>query len=478
MLAFDQYPPHVVVIGGGITGLAAAWELRRSSGAPQVTVLEHTARWGGKLETHVMPGPEGGRFLADAGPESFLTRKREAWDLAQALGLGEQIVDPGNETRNIYVLHGGRPLKVPLDPLTFLTSPLLSAGGKLRLMAEPFIPARRDAGDESLAEFASRRLGREAMENMIGPILAGIYNTDPATQSVLTTSPVMREMERDHGSLVAGSVARMRAKRQARQNGESAPPAFFTFRDGAHELVSALVARLTAEREVKLRAGVEVVAVRAAGGQYVVALADGTACLADAVLIATPANAAARIVGAAAPEVAAGLRRIRHTHIGTLSLAYRSADILPELGFRLNGLMIPRRERRRIDAVTWTSAKMPGRAPQGYELVRVFFGAGAPELVALDDAGLLAEVRAEFKALLNITAAPRDYRVARWPASFPQADVGHLAAVAAIEQALPAGLALAGGSYRGLGVPDCVRQGQAAARQLTAWLAQRVAQPA
>lgn len=466
MLTTLRTQPHVAVIGGGITGLAAAWALRQRVGAEAaLTVLEAASRWGGKVETHVMPGPEGGRFLADAGPESFITRKREAWDLAHALGLQDRLIDPGSEARNIYVLDAGRPLKVPLNPVDFVTSPLLTLGGKLRLLAEPFIPARRDDGDESLAEFASRRLGREAMEKFIGPILAGIYNTDPATQSVLTTSPVMREMEKENGSLVAGALARMQAKRRARARGEQAPPAFATFREGAQELVDALVARLGADLRCDLRLNAGARRLRRIDDQYEIELAEGEPLLADAVIVATPANAAAGLLRDAAPESAAGLARIRHTDIGTLSLAYRGADA--RLPFRLNGLMIPRREKRRIDALTWTSAKMPDRAPRGYELARVFFGAGAPAMLTLDDAALLSAVRDELRALIGLDAAPIDYRVSRWPASFPQADVGHLDRVDEIERRLPPGLFLAGSSYRGLGVPDCIRQGQAAA-QLTA----------
>lgn len=472
MLTISPIQPRVVVIGGGITGLAAAWALRQRAGAAvALTVLEAAGRWGGKVETHVMPGPQGGRFLADAGPESFITRKREAWDLAHALGLQDRLIDPGSETRDIYVLDAGRPHKVPLNPALFVTSPLLSFGGKLRLLAEPFIPARRDDGDESLAEFASRRLGREAMEKFIGPILAGIYNTDPATQSVLTTSPVMREMEKENGSLVAGALARMRAKRRARARGEALPPAFVTFREGAQELVDALVRQLSADPLCVLRLNASAWRLRRNGGQYVVELAEAEPVLADAVIVATPANAAAGLLREAAPESAAGLARIRHTDIGTLSLAYRGADA--RLPFRLNGLMIPRREKRRIDAVTWTSAKMPDRAPHGYELVRVFFGAGAPATLALDDAALLSAVRDELRALIGLDAAPIDYRVSRWPASFPQADVGHLNRVDEIERQLPPGLFLAGSSYRGLGVPDCIRQGLAAAQLTIAGLTEQ-----
>ena len=210
---------HIVIIGGGITGLSAAWEIQHQpQNRVRYSLLEADSCWGGKVVTAKVPGPEGGEFIIDGGAESIVTRKPEAWDIAHELGLAERIQDPGSETSDMFVLDGGVPVAIPLSPGAFIASKLLTTRGKMRLLAEPFIPAKRDQEDETLAEFASRRLGVEAMEKLIGPVLAGIYNTDPHQQSILTTSPIMREMEAEYGSLFKAVIGRMRAARARRSS--------------------------------------------------------------------------------------------------------------------------------------------------------------------------------------------------------------------------------------------------------------------
>jgi oxygen-dependent protoporphyrinogen oxidase len=450
---------HIVIIGGGITGLSAAWEIQNH---PQIqarySLLEADSRWGGKVVTAAVPGPQGGQFIIDGGAESIVTRKPEAWDLAHELDLSERIQDPGSETTDMFVLNGGEPVSIPLTPGAFIRSKLLSTRGKLRLMAEPFIPARRDSEDETLAEFASRRLGTEAMEKFIGPVLAGIYNTDPHQQSIMTTSPIMREMEAEYGGLFKAVIGRMRA---AKTNSGTGPkrPRFITFQGGSAEIVDALAAKLGGD----LRLNATVTRVEKAGAGYRVHLASGESLLADALVLATPANIAADLLQPLAPDAAAQLGEIRHSSIGTISLFYKADDL--QLDYKINGLMIPRRENRKIDAVTFPTNKMPNRAPDGFSVVRVFFGAGAPDLVILDDAALTEMVLGELRALLGIQAMPVDSVAFRWPESFPQADVGHLERVAEIESQLPESIYVTGSSYRGIGVPDCVRQGRETARQ-------------
>lgn len=463
--------PHVVIVGGGISGLSAAWQITRDLPGARVTVLEADPRWGGKIRTERVTLP-GGEAVVDCGPESFITRKSAAWELALALGMRSRIQAVAGETRNIYVLRKGRPVLVPLAPGAFIKSDLLTMRGKLRLMAEPFMPARRDGGDESLADFVSRRLGREALEQFLGPILGGIYNTDPEQQSILVTSPVMREMERDHGSLVAASIVRGRRKARLRKElaarGETLPPAFMAFAGGAQEMVDELVAQLLALPGVTLRSQATVSSIEQKGPRSWVALASGERLSADAVILATPANVASRLLAQSAPDAAALLQQIRHAGIGTLSLAYRAQDL--EVGFPISGLMIPRREQRAIDAITFTSQRFPERLPAGIGMIRVFYGGSAPHMLALDDAQLLTAIRFELRALLGINAEPLASCGARWPNSYPQAGVGHLALVDEIESALPAGLYVTGSAYRGLGVPDCVAQGVATAQQAAQFL--------
>lgn len=441
---------RIVILGGGITGLSAAHYARRQLPEAEITLVERAPRWGGKLVSERVPVP-GGECLIEGGAESFVTRKPEVWDLAHELDLGERIVPAPNEARRIAVLDGGQLRRVPLDPVTFVKTPLLSARGKLRMLAEPFVPAQRDpAADESLAAFVDRRLGREAREKFIGPILGGIYNTDPEAQSVLTTAPVMRDLEA-HGSLVRGSLARMRQRRRGPRR-----PAFISFAGGAQELVDALV---RTER-VTLLSGVGARAIVREGPGWRVLLEDGASLPAEALVLAMPAHAAARVLAGVAPEAAVGLRAIRHSHIGTLSLVYRAGDLPPS---ELRGVMIPRRERRPIDALTQVRAPHP-RVAAGHAVIKLFFGGGDPRTAELDDDALLAVARDELARLLGVTAAPAAWRAYRWRDDFPQADVGHLDRVAAIERALPRGIVLAGAAYRGLGVPDCIRQAREAVR--------------
>ncbi|KAA3642933.1 MAG: protoporphyrinogen oxidase [Chloroflexi bacterium] len=447
-------PTQVVIIGGGITGLSVAWELQTAHPDLKITILEKEKRWGGKVVTHTAPGPNGGQFVIDGGPESFVTRKPEVWDLAHELGIEDKLFDPGSETRNMFVLDGGKPVRVPLSPIAFLTSSLMSLRGKARLLAEPFISPKEDDLDESLAEFAGRRLGYEASRKMVGPILAGIYNTDPEKQSILTTSPIMREMEAEAGSLFKAAFRRMRAARKNKTNGTEKPPRFVTLANGAQVLIDTLVEQLDAD----LYSGTEVQDIQTTDTGYEVVLAEGEPLQADAVILASPANASTKLLAKAAPDATRLLQEIPHKNIGTITLAYRQSDLPPDL--KINGLMIPRREERLIDAVTFTTAKMPQRAPQGYVLLRVFFGGTAPHLVELNQDELCTQVQGELAELLNIEAEP----VATWPFqwldSFPQAEVGHLNKVAEIEEVLPSGLYVTGSSYRGIGVPDCIRQGR------------------
>lgn len=464
---------NIAIVGGGVTGLSAAWEVQ-SNTSTAYSLLEQDLRWGGKVISARLPAPGGGSFTIDGGPESFITRKPEAWDLVHALGLQDQLGDPGSETSHMYVLTHGRPLAVPLNPALFITSPILSTRGKLRMLAEPFIPPRRDPGDESLANFVTRRLGRPALEAFLGPVLAGIYNTDPERQSILVSSPVMREMEAEYGSLVKAMLGRMRTARAARRQQKQAEtasrsaansrPRFFTFQSGAESLIHGLRSHLTGD----LHLGCQVNAITRVGESYHLEVAGCEPFSADAVILATPANHSASLLAGVAPTAARALSAIRHENIGTATLIYRPGDVHTRM--RIHGLMVPRRERRAIDAITFTSLKMPARAPAGYTLVRLFFGGSAPEVVELDDAGLLAVLRRELSELLGITAAPLDMVAYRWPRSFPQADVGHLDRLEQLEQQLPPGIFLAGSSYRGIGVPDCIRQGRDAAAAAVQYL--------
>lgn len=445
---------HIIVIGGGITGLSAAWELQQR-GVPY-SLLEASHRWGGKVISHTIE-TDRGNFLVEGGPDTLITRKPEAWDLANALGLRDQIVDPGSETSGVYVLDNASLHPIPVSPTRFFTTPLLTLRGKLRMLAEPFQPARRDDADESLADFVRRRLGQEALDKFIGPVLGGIYNTDPERQSIMVSSPIMREMEKDGGGLFTGALKRAL---RGGQKPKTKKPRFINFKHGMQTLTDELARQLTGD----LRLNAQVQAVTKAGERYRVVLWDGSHILADGIIFATLAHQTADMLQNISIEASQRLSELRQQNIGTLSFVYRAVDIPAQPV--VNGLMIPRREKRMIDAVTFTSRKMPERSTAGYAVVRVFIGGGAPEMVEYSDEKLLGEVKRELADLLNIRAEPLAWRAFRWQAGFPQAEVGHLQRVDEIEKLLPVTIALAGSSYRGIAVPDCIRQARMAAEKI------------
>jgi protoporphyrinogen/coproporphyrinogen III oxidase len=266
----------------------------------------------------------------------------------------------------------------------------------------------------------------------------------------------MREMEREHGSLFLGSLARMRAKKKS----QSIPkPAFIAFKDGAQTLIDTLVAQLTGD----LRLNSPVLRIERIGSQYSILLNDGTSILVEGVILATSAPVAASLLEKFAPDVAANLAAIRQSSLGTMALLYRTVDLPPT---EINGLLIPRSEKRMIDAIQFTSKRMTNRTDAAHSLIRVFFGGANPQMVNYDDTQRLHHIQDELRDLLHITAVPIAHESFCWQANYPQADVGHLDRVSAIEAALPQTLAIAGASYRGLGLPDCIRQGRDAAKRV------------
>jgi protoporphyrinogen/coproporphyrinogen III oxidase len=471
---------HVAIIGGGITGLSAAWYLQQEGRSQGVDVtyslLEQSDRWGGKIVTETVDDLEQGEsFVIEGGPDSFLTQKPWALHLARALGLEEELLPTNDAMRQVFVLHKGRPvplpdgvlLIVPTRFMPFALSPLLSPLGKLRMGLDLLIPARRDGRDESLADFIQRRLGREALDKIAEPLMSGIYNAEADRQSVLATFPRFRELEAKHGSLIRGMLAARQAHHRPTNNGQS--PAggrplsmFISLQKGMERLVDHLRSRL--DGDCRLNTAVQTIT-RQADGLYVLSLADGSRLTAAAVVLAVPAYVAARLVRPMAPQAAGDLDEIRYVSTGTLSLAFRREEISHPLdGF---GLVIPRSEKRAINAVTWTSTKFEHRAPAGTALLRIFFGGSRrPEMMTKDDEQLLAIARAELKQLMGIDAAPLFHRIYRWFEANPQYDVGHLERVTAIEGALPDGLYVTGSPYRGIGIPDCVHQAQQTAARL------------
>jgi len=464
---------RLVVIGGGIAGLSAAHAALKNWPDAQVSLLEAGPSWGGKIVSERVLS-EQGEFVVEGGPDSFLAGKPYALALCDELGLSARLVGTLPVRRSTHILHHGRLLPLPeglsmLIPTDFgsiLGSGLLSWRGKMRLGLDFVRPAGRaalNAGpDETLGAFISRRLGREAYDSLIEPLMSGIYAGDGDALSLQSTFPQLRALEMEYGSLARGALE---MRRKALANGQAARGSrstFLTTESGLAELVMALQAWLDAHGVVlRLNSAVSRVARRAGG--YGLDLADGSTLDAQAVILATPPFVSAGLLAGLDPLLAADLRAIPYVSTATISLAYRLAD-LPQVpdGY---GYVIPRREGRRALACTWTSSKFPGRAPAGGALMRVFVGRAGQDILSCSQSELLAVARDELARTLGITADPLFSRVFIWEQAMPQYNLGHLERLARIDAALAGhpGLALAGNGYKGIGIPDCIHSGELAA---------------
>jgi oxygen-dependent protoporphyrinogen oxidase len=461
----------LVVVGGGITGLAAAHRAVELAGerglSLDLTLLEAGDRLGGTIATERRDG-----FLVECGPDSFLSEKPWALALCRRLGLEDRLVRTDDRFRRTFVVWGGALHPLPqgfqllaptrLGPL--LASRLFTWPGKLRMALDLVLPRGGEA-DESLGAFVRRRLGREALERVAQPLVAGIYTADPDDLSLTATMPRFKELERRERSVI---LAMWRAARKAPAEAAGASGArwslFVTLADGMEELVRALGARLPAG-SVRLKARVTDVA--RAEGRWRVTTQDGDVLAADGVILTPEAHQTARLLRYVDPSLALLLEGVPYASSATVTLAYRRAAIRHPLdGF---GFVVPHAEARPIIAGTFSSVKYPGRAPEGHVLLRVFLGGALREAVLEQDDERLAGIACEqLRDLLGVGEAPLWTRVARYRKAMPQYHVGHLARVETIELALARhpGLALAGGAYRGVGIADCVRSGEDAARGL------------
>lgn len=460
----------VVVVGGGIAGLAAAHrvtELAASRGVRvPVTLVEAASRLGGSIATERVDG-----FLVESGADSFLTEKPWALDLCRRIGLDAQLIGTRDADRRTFVVRDGRLHPLPdgfllLAPTRFaplVASGLFSWGGKLRMALDLVLP-RGGGDDESLAAFVTRRLGHEALERVAQPLLGGIYTGDATRLSVAATMPRLLDMERRDRSLILGM---RRQSRAANMVSGARWSLFVSFAEGMETLVRALAIRLP---EGAVRLGERVATIVPRGPRdFEIALASGAGLRAAAVVVATPAFVGADLVRGFAPDLAAELAAISYASSATVTLGYDRADVPHPLdGF---GFVVPAVERRRLIACSFSSVKYADRAPDGAALLRVFCGGAlAAAMAERDDGDLIAAARDELRALLGVTAAPRLVRVHRHARAMPQYEVGHLARLATIDAAVARhpGLALAGNAYRGVGVPDCVRSGETAAERVLA----------
>jgi protoporphyrinogen/coproporphyrinogen III oxidase len=469
----------VVVVGGGITGLAAAHRLVSRASVSrrpiEVILLEAQDRIGGAIWTDRTDG-----FVIEGGADSFITNKPWALDLAKELGLGDQLIGTDDRNRRSFVVRGGKLLPVPegfvlMAPgrlLPLLTSPILSLRGKMRVLMDLVLPRKTDDADESLAAFVRRRLGREALDRLVQPLVGGIYTADPSELSLKATLPQFPAMEREHGSLIRAAIRQARHARSAERSASGARYGLFaSFAEGMDTLPRALAAALP-PRTIRTGTTVRRIIRPDPGKPWRIELLDGPPIEAGGVVLTTEAHASARLIDGFDPELALQLRSIPYASSAIVTVAYRRDQVAHPLdGF---GVVVPSIEGRSILAVSFLSVKFPRRAPAGTALMRVFVGGAIqPALFDLEDDELAALVRAELTGLLGISGEPLLISVARHARAMPQYTLGHLDRVEAIRlrASKHPRLVLAGNAFGGVGIPDCVRSGLDAAGSLLLALA-------
>ncbi len=433
-----HHPSPFIIIGAGVTGLAAAWELQQR-GVPYV-LLEASDRVGGKVETALSDG-----FVVEKAADAFILGKPWAAALAREVGLDTEIIHPREDTRKLYFLRGGKLLDfpahlkmfVPLDDESFRASGVLSPEGTERFLAEQDVPPKTPtAVDESLADFVIRRFGEEAL-NFIVPMAAGIYVANPFELSMQAAFPQFLKMEQQYGSLIRGSRATPKAT----------GPIFMSFRGGMGVFPRAIAEKLTGD--VRLNTPVQSVSQRS------VTLASGEELAASGVILTVPAATAAPMLEGHFPETARHVAGFKSNSSVAVTLAYRAADV--PFDMNMHGLLVSSGEETPLTAITVHSAKLAGRAPDGQVLVRCFF-------VGLEPEEAHRQAEAEVRRLLGATAPPLGRWHADWRGRNPAYQVGHLEQVARTMASLPPNVRLAGASYTGVGIPDCVNAGRTAAR--------------
>ena len=450
----------VAIVGGGIAGLAAAWELQKQR--VSACVLEAAARSGGVILTERFDG-----WTIDAGPDSILVQKPAAVSLCRELGIGDRLL-PTLTPRTAYVLRDGRlhpliegsALGFPIRAAPLAMSSLFTWLGKLRIAAEAIVPRRTSDGDESIASFVRRRFGEEAVDYLAEPLLAGIHAGDVDRLSTRALFPRLLDVERTHGSVIRGF--------RALHVTPSTQGAFVSLPGGLMELVETLERAL---QPGTIRLSSRASELRRAQG-FAIDTPEGT-LHARAVILAVPAYAAAALLRSIDTSLAGLCETIPYASTATVAFGYRREQIDHPL--HGTGFVVPRVERNPLLASTWVTSKWPGRAPDGHVLLRAFLGGGRdPHRLERDDAELRDTAREELTEILGISGDPVfEPRVYRWTRQSPQYEVGHLDRVAAIEERLAAapGLFLAGSGFRAIGIPDCVQDGRMQGARAAAFVA-------
>lgn len=460
--------PRIIVVGAGISGLCTAHYLVRTlSGAgreAEILLFEAEKVPGGKMRTIREDG-----FNMEWGPNGFLTNKPHSLELVKELGIEDRLAQSSDLARKRFIYSGGRLHRLPETPQAFFASNLLSLGGRLRILWEPFAPGPPRGVDESLGDFARRRLGAEALEKLLDPMVTGIFAGDPDRMSLRSCFPLIHELEQKYGGLVKGMVSLQRERRRSGEKREmSAGPGgvLMSFDTGVQTLIDILADRLSEG----LHVGVSVENVRRRDGRFLLSLVENGQrgeIDTDALVLATPAYAAAAVLGSLDPQLSEALSSIPYSPISVVALGYGQAALGNPLdGF---GFLIPRMERRKILGALWDSSVFPNRAPSGKALIRAMVGGVRnPELAALPAADLIALAREELAATMGVTAGPILARAFFHDRGIPQYLVGHGKLLERVEGRLAAfpGLYLNSNAYRGIALNDCVLQSRLTADRM------------
>jgi oxygen-dependent protoporphyrinogen oxidase len=452
---------RVVVVGGGLSGLAAAFRIVEAHPEFSVTLLEARTRLGGNIGTDRSEG-----FTVELGPNGLFDAKPHAVQLCKDLGLGDRLIPASEGSReNRFVFVKGKLHRLPGDPVGLLFNPVLSLGGRLRMLTEPF--RKRPANlpnDESVAAFARRRFGREAADVFVDALVTGIHAGDPERLSVAAAFPRLPLFERECGSVLKGFIRAAEARKQAAiDRGETpAPQRMWSFREGLQVLIDTLAERLGA----RVRTGVSVSGLSVNGGEWTVH-GDGDPITADVVVLTTPAPHQAELLAPLDVSLGELIGGIRYAPVNVAVQGYREQDapLRPD-GF---GYIAPQKTRRDVLGVQWCSSAFPDRAPPGHVLWRALAGGvNRPDVTTLPDDEFVKLVHQEMTITMKVTGQPVFTRVIRWPRAIPQYELGHPARVAEIMIRVAAfpGLILGGNAYHGVAVNDCCEQAEAITRRV------------